>query len=251
MSSPFLFALVLTLLAGLSTGIGSAIAFFARRTNTKFLSTALGFSAGVMVYVSFVELFPQALEQVAAGGAARPALSVVLAFFAGIAFIFLIDMLIPSGENPHEVHLVEELAQRDTAPQLQRTGVLMALAIAIHNFPEGIATFTSAYVDPTIAIPIAVAIAIHNIPEGIAVRAGGRADRLFPAATLHYALLAGAGHGGRGGHHGVHLGGRTHPCRRAVRLPPLLHRGLRGRHGGHGGQPAGDIMEFSTRNNTD
>lgn len=169
MSSPFLFALVLTLLAGLSTGIGSAIAFFARRTNTKFLSTALGFSAGVMVYVSFVELFPQALEQVAAGGAARPALSVVLAFFAGIAFIFLIDMLIPSGENPHEVHLVEELAQRDTAPQLQRTGVLMALAIAIHNFPEGIATFTSAYVDPTIAIPIAVAIAIHNIPEGIAV----------------------------------------------------------------------------------
>ena len=169
MSSPFLFALVLTLLAGLSTGIGSAIAFFARRTNTKFLSTALGFSAGVMVYVSFVELFPQALEQVAAGGAARPALSVVLAFFAGIAFIFLIDMLIPSGENPHEVHLVEELAQRDTTPQLQRTGVLMALAIAIHNFPEGIATFTSAYVDPTIAIPIAVAIAIHNIPEGIAV----------------------------------------------------------------------------------
>ena len=169
MSSPFLFALVLTLLAGLSTGIGSAIAFFARRTNTKFLSTALGFSAGVMVYVSFVELFPQALEQVTAGGAARPALSVVLAFFAGIAFIFLIDMLIPSGENPHEVHMVEELKQRDSAPQLQRTGLLMALAIAIHNFPEGIATFTSAYVNPSIAIPIAVAIAIHNIPEGIAV----------------------------------------------------------------------------------
>ena len=105
----------------------------------------------------------------AAGGAARPALSVVLAFFAGIAFIFLIDMLIPSGENPHEVHMVEELKQRGPAPQLQRTGLLMALAIAIHNFPEGIATFTSAYVDPGIAIPIAVAIAIHNIPEGIAV----------------------------------------------------------------------------------
>ena len=169
MSSPFLFALVLTLLAGLSTGIGSAIAFFARRTNTKFLSTALGFSAGVMVYVSFVELFPQALEQVTAGGAARPALSVVLAFFAGIAFIFLIDMLIPSGENPHEVHMVEELKQRDSAPQLQRTGLLMALAIAIHNFPEGIATFTSAVDNMTLGVAIAVAIAIHNIPEGIAV----------------------------------------------------------------------------------
>ena len=75
----------------------------------------------------------------------------------------------PPGENPHEVHMVEELKQRGSAPQLQRTGLLMALAIAIHNFPEGIATFTSAYVDPGIAIPIAVAIAIHNIPEGIAV----------------------------------------------------------------------------------
>lgn len=166
--SNFQLAFLLTLVAGLGTGIGSAIAFFARKTNTKFLSTVLGFSAGVMVYVSFVELFPQALAQVRAGGAAMPDVSVAAAFFVGIAFIFLIDLLIPSAENPHEMHRVEEM-KAGGAHHLKRTGVLMALAIAIHNFPEGIATFTAAYVDPSIAIPIAVAIAIHNIPEGIAV----------------------------------------------------------------------------------
>ena len=166
--SNFLFALTLTLFAGLSTGIGSAIAFFSKKTNTKFLSTALGFSAGVMIYVSFVELFPQARDLVTEGNATFPELNIVIAFFVGIAFIFLIDMLIPSAENPHEVHLVEEMHDKQKQ-QLKRTGILMALAIGIHNFPEGIATFTAAYVDPTIAIPIAVAIAIHNIPEGIAV----------------------------------------------------------------------------------
>jgi len=166
--SNFLFALILTLFAGLSTGIGSAIAFFSKKTNTKFLSTALGFSAGVMIYVSFVELFPQARDLVTEGNLVFPELSIVIAFFVGIAFIFLIDMLIPSAENPHEVHLVEEMHDKQKQ-QLKRTGIFMALAIGIHNFPEGIATFTAAYVDPTIAIPIAVAIAIHNIPEGIAV----------------------------------------------------------------------------------
>lgn len=171
-TSNFLFAFMLTVFAGLSTGIGSALAFFAKKTNTKFLSTALGFSAGVMIYVSFVEIFPQARELVFSSDSAHPELSIVLAFFIGIAFIFLIDFLIPKAENPHEVHKVEEMRSKKSVPQesrLKRTGVMMALAIAIHNFPEGIATFTSAYVDPAIAIPIAVAIAIHNIPEGIAV----------------------------------------------------------------------------------
>ncbi|MDR3188770.1 MAG: zinc transporter ZupT [Prevotellaceae bacterium] len=159
---------MLTLFAGGSTGVGSALAFFAKRTNTKFLATALGFSAGVMVYVSFVELFPQAQELLLEGGSAFPKLGVVVAFFAGIALIFLIDMLIPEAENPHEVHMVEEM-RRSSPKRLKQTGVLMALAIAIHNFPEGVATFTAAYLSPDIAIPVAVAIAIHNIPEGIAV----------------------------------------------------------------------------------
>ncbi|MDD2995476.1 MAG: zinc transporter ZupT [Paludibacter sp.] len=167
-TSNILFALGLTLFAGLSTGIGSAIAFFAKKTNTKFLSTALGFSAGVMIYVSFTEIFPEALHLLEKGNARLPELTVVLAFFAGIALIFLIDMLIPNAENPHEMRSVEDMGGQKEK-QLKRMGVMMALAIGIHNFPEGMATFASAMVSPEIAIPIAVAIAIHNIPEGIAV----------------------------------------------------------------------------------
>ena len=49
------------------------------------------------------------------------------------------------------------------------TGIYAAIAIAIHNFPEGIATFTAALTDSSLGIAVAVAIAIHNIPEGIAV----------------------------------------------------------------------------------
>ncbi|MCE5332864.1 MAG: zinc transporter ZupT [Bacteroidales bacterium] len=163
-----LFALILTSFAGLSTGIGSAIAFFAKKTNTKFLSTALGFSAGVMIYVSFVEIFPQARDLLIKSGTATPVLTTVIAFFVGIAIIYMIDMLIPNAENPHEMHMVEDMGgQREK--QLKRMGLMMALAIGIHNFPEGMATFTSALVSPDIAIPIAIAIAIHNIPEGIAV----------------------------------------------------------------------------------
>ncbi|HNV81528.1 MAG: zinc transporter ZupT [Tenuifilaceae bacterium] len=161
----------LTLFAGLSTGIGSTIAFFAKRTNTKFLSLALGFSAGVMIYVSFVEIFFQAKESlVMALGNLRGSWVTVLSFFGGIALIGIIDRLIPSAENPHEIKMVEDCqncTQKDK--RLIRMGILTALAIAIHNFPEGLATFTAALSNPSLGIAIAVAIAIHNIPEGIAV----------------------------------------------------------------------------------
>ena len=167
----FWFAFGLTLFAGLSTGIGSALAFFTKSTNTRFLSVSLGFSAGVMVYVSFVEILVKARESlVPAYGDKLAAWYAVLAFFGGILIIAFIDRLIPSMENPHEIRRVEDMAgdnKRD--PRLVRMGMFTALAIAIHNFPEGIATFMAGLADPTLAIPIAVAIAIHNIPEGIAV----------------------------------------------------------------------------------
>jgi ZIP family zinc transporter len=168
-----LIAFGLTLFAGLSTGIGSALAFFTRRTNTKFLSVALGFSAGVMIYVSFIEIFPKARDALTAEfGEVSGSWITALAFFGGIFFIAIIDKLIPSFENPHEMHRVEEMQDAGQAVQyrkLFRMGLFTALAIAIHNFPEGLATFTVALKDTTAAIPIAVAIAIHNIPEGIAV----------------------------------------------------------------------------------
>jgi len=167
----FWIAFGLTLFAGLSTGIGSALAFFTKSTNTRFLSVSLGFSAGVMIYVSFFEILQKAREVLVPDfGEKLAAWYAVLGFFAGILIIALIDRLIPSHDNPHEIRRVEDVAQNGKRdPKLVRMGLFTALAIGIHNFPEGIATFMAGMTDTSIAIPIAVAIAIHNIPEGIAV----------------------------------------------------------------------------------
>ena len=168
-SSPVAIAFTLTLLAGLATGIGSLLALLARRTNTRFLSAALGFSAGVMVYVSFVEILADARATLVAELGRRPGgWATVLAFFAGIGLTALIDRLVPAAENPHEIHRVEEMHRRPDA-QLMRMGLLSAVAIALHNFPEGIATFVAALDSPRLGASIAAAVAIHNIPEGIAV----------------------------------------------------------------------------------
>lgn len=164
------YAFLLTLLAGLSTGIGSLIALLAKRTNRRFLSVSLGFSAGVMAYVSMIEIFAKAQSALTAQLGQRPgSWATVAAFFGGMLFIAVIDKLIPAEKNPHEVKLVEQEDAAPPARKLMRMGVFTALAIAIHNFPEGLATFVSALQSPSIAIPIVVAIAIHNIPEGIAV----------------------------------------------------------------------------------
>lgn len=186
----------LTLLAGLSTGIGSAIAFAAKRSNFRFLSISTGFSAGVMLYVSFVEIFfkgNQAL--ISAYGEPQGHWLNAASFFCGILLIGVIDNLIPAAENPHEVHAEAELAPlHDTTAKppdfaaaataatpgmhrhdqlrekkLIRMGLFTALAIGIHNFPEGLATFLAALHDPGLGLAIAIAIALHNIPEGISV----------------------------------------------------------------------------------
>mgnify|MGYP006283943809 CR=1 FL=1 len=170
--STLLIAFGLTLFAGLSTGIGSALAFFAKQTNTKFLSWSLGFSAGVMIYVSFVEILSKARDELVTELGMRGGnWATAGAFFGGIIFIAIIDKLVPSVENPHEVRRVEEMKGKPVKANnaLMRMGLFTALAIAIHNFPEGLATFTAALTDPSLGIAIAVAIAIHNIPEGIAV----------------------------------------------------------------------------------
>lgn len=163
-----LFAFMLTFLAGLSTGIGSGIALVARKTNTKFLCISLGFSAGVMLYVSFMEILPQAIITLESIWSKKEAtLYMILSLFGGMGLIAFIDMIIPHASNPHEIHGVEDMRQKNKI--LHRVGVMVAISIAVHNFPEGIATFTTALGELEIAIPIAVAIAIHNVPEGIAV----------------------------------------------------------------------------------
>ncbi len=166
-------AFLLTLFAGLSTGIGSALAFFTKKTNTKFLSVSLGFSAGVMIYVSMVEIFAKGkAELISVHGAGLGNWYSVFGFFGGIFLIAIIDKLIPSFQNPHEIHRVENIeidVEAARKKKLLKIRVLTAIAIGIHNFPEGLATFTAAISDPGLGIAIAVAIAIHNIPEGIAV----------------------------------------------------------------------------------
>lgn len=166
----FLFALGLTLFAGLSTGIGSILAFFSKGFNPKFLAGSLGFSAGVMLYVSMIEIFVKAKDSlVLVYGSRMGYWATTIAFFIGIAIIALIDKLVPSVENPHEISHLKENREQETKQGLMRMGLFSALALAIHNFPEGLATFVGALGDPTMGVSIAVAIAIHNIPEGIAV----------------------------------------------------------------------------------
>jgi ZIP family zinc transporter len=155
-------AMALTIFAGLSTGIGSAIAYLIRKPKIVYLSFSLGLSAGVMIYVSFMELLPGALHGVGEFWG-------IMVFFIGIAFIGLIDMLIPSAENPHEYRGLDAPTAPGQDNYLMRTGILTALAIGIHNFPEGMATFATALSDIRLGLFIAIAIAIHNIPEGIAV----------------------------------------------------------------------------------
>lgn len=199
----------LTLGAGMATGIGSALAFFARRTNHRFLSITTGFSAGVMLYVAFVEIYVKGSDALSGRyGDTMGAWITAAAFFGGMALIGLIDVFVPTAENPHEVRpesAFSPLHEPDDAPgglhghthghshgsgmepvpgvgvsraegvaplsqqKLMRMGLFTALAIGIHNFPEGLATFLAALEDPHLGVAIAVAIALHNIPEGISV----------------------------------------------------------------------------------
>lgn len=155
-------ALLLTTIAGLSTGIGSAIAYFIKKPKIVYLSFSLGLSAGVMIYISFMELLPDAIESI---GQFRG----LAAFFAGIGFIALIDLLVPEAENPHELQGLDEPTAPHARAKLMRTGLMTALAIGIHNFPEGLATFATTLSSIRLGVFITIAIAIHNIPEGIAV----------------------------------------------------------------------------------
>ena len=165
-------AFAMTLIAGLCTGIGGLIIMFMKRDNKRFLSVSLGFSAGVMIYVSMVEILAEAKTSLTSAlGEIAGNWVTVAAFFGGMLLIAVIDKVIPSAENPHEVKHVDDQdsCKPKTQFNLKKLGIMTALAIAIHNFPEGLASFVSALQDPGLAVPVVFAIAIHNIPEGISV----------------------------------------------------------------------------------
>ena len=155
-------ALILTTLAGLSTGIGGAIAYFIKKPKMIYLSLSLGFSAGVMIYISFMELLPRSIESIGK-------LWGIIVFFAGIVVIVLIDMSIPAVKNPHHLKDFSDFNGTQANKIIMRTGIFTALAIAIHNFPEGLATLGASLANLKLGAVIALAVAIHNIPEGISV----------------------------------------------------------------------------------
>lgn len=176
-------ALLLTLLAGAATGLGGLLIILGKRISSNFLAGALGLSAGVMIFISLAELYPEA--QTAIQGAAYSGINgkalVLVSFFAGMGIIFLIDFLIPEYENPHEAsglsldsstaatEMISASEKSADHQALKKLGIMSALAIAIHNFPEGMATFISALSGSQMGAGITFAVAIHNIPEGIAV----------------------------------------------------------------------------------
>ena len=193
-------ALILTLIAGAATGIGGALVLFKKKISSNFLAGALGLSAGVMIFISLAEMFPEAQAEIAGIGLKQGKALVLIAFFVGMGLITLIDFLIPEHENPHEASglslgaktaAVGMLEQAGNEKALHRLGILSALAIAIHNFPEGIATFIGALNDPQMGIGITFAISIHNIPEGIAVAIPIYYATKSKGKALLYATLSG------------------------------------------------------------
>lgn len=190
---PLVMGGLLSLLAGLCTGIGAAIALFVKKTDTRVLTFSLGASAGVMVYISFMELMPTAARQMSGGWGEKWGL--MAAFFGGMALSCVIDRLIPEDENPHEVHDASELEHVRATGQfsgnehVRRGALFFAIAMALHNFPEGMATVAAAFENTETALSVALAVAIHNVPEGIAVAlplmyGTGRRKRAFVLATL-------------------------------------------------------------------
>lgn len=165
-------AFVSSALAGLATMFGALIVFVSKSDNKKFLSSALGFSAGVMIFISFMEMMPMAQENFMKTMADKQAQWMVLAsFFGSMAVFGIISHLVPEADAPHEIKTEHELEERSEELALEKVGLKSAIAIGIHNFPEGMVTFMTGLMDPAMGLSIAVAIAMHNIPEGIGVAA--------------------------------------------------------------------------------
>ena len=183
-------ALILTLIAGSATGVGGALVLFKKKLSSKFLAGALGLSAGVMIFISLAEMFPEAQKMIAETGMTHGEALVLVAFFVGMGLITLIDFLIPEYENPHEASGLS-LEQSGNEKALPRLGIMSALAIAVHNGPEGIATFIGALNDAEMGIGITFAISIHNIPEGIAVAIPIYYATKSKGKALLYATLSG------------------------------------------------------------
>ena len=163
--------LLMTLLAGLATLIGGFITFFVNKNNLKILSIGLGFSAGVMIFVSLTEILTTAENILKVNYPVKYHWMLFGGFIAGVLISKLIDEFIP--DHVEEKDFENSCSPNDSVCErkhkIKRAGILTAIAIAIHNFPEGLGTFLVSSQDMAIGASVAFAIALHNIPEGIAV----------------------------------------------------------------------------------
>lgn len=188
-------ALVVSLLAGLATSIGGLLAMNKRTLERQYLAVALAFAAGAMLVISLVQIVPLGIDYMAEITSDRNAQLVVwLSFFAGIALVLIIDRFLPSSLNPNEMEGREKditVGDAQSTKHLMRSGLLVALVLGLHNFPEGMATFFTTYQDPTVGITLGIAIAIHNVPEGIAVAAPVYAATGSRRKALGWATLSG------------------------------------------------------------
>lgn len=167
MLTPVAVALLISLVAGLSTALGGLIAILVKRPGPRFNGLTLGFAAGVMILLSFVELLSEGIDALGVTLA-------MLAFFVGMGFMFVLDFVIPHDYIEHHDHPEEphnDDVEHRNKGRLSRTALLLAVGIAIHNFPEGMATFVAALHDLRLGLAIGLAVALHNVPEGLAVAA--------------------------------------------------------------------------------
>ncbi|KAF1688076.1 zinc transporter ZupT [Pseudoxanthomonas broegbernensis] len=184
-TSAVLAALAVTLAAGLATGLGSLLVIFARGPNPRLLAFGLAFAGGAMVYVSLSEILNKSIASFTAAYDARIGFALAtFAFLAGMVLIMLIDRLVP---NPHDSLTTEDPSLREhNRDYVRRVGLMTAVAITAHNFPEGLATFFATLENPAVGLPLAFAIAIHNIPEGIAIAV----PVYYATGSKHYAFIA-------------------------------------------------------------
>lgn len=187
-TSAVLAALAITLGAGLATALGSLLVIFARGPNPRLLAFGLAFAGGAMVYVSLSEILNSSIASFSAAYDARTGFALAtFAFLAGVVLIMLIDRLIP---NPHDSLATDDPSlHAHNRDYVRRVGLMTAVAITAHNFPEGLATFFANLEAPAVGLPLAFAIAIHNIPEGIAIAvpvyyATGSKPHAFVASLL-------------------------------------------------------------------
>ncbi len=156
----FYFAILLTLFAGFSTSIGGLVAFSVKETNSKTFSILLGFSVGVMLYVSFVELLHHSIE-------IFHILIATLFFVIGIGIMYSFDLLIS-----HKHHLNKSIFTRDTenpVVNVEKSSKLIVVGIFVHKILEGMVILVGVLEDLRLGVLLAFAIALHNIPEGMAV----------------------------------------------------------------------------------